>query len=212
MENGFRGDSFPLIIANASICKELNRLEEEFHPKSQEQAHHRPTSREETLCFLNELGWLFQKNQTTEPLEQSEFSLSRFKFLLVCSVERDYCAVIRTLLDMLVERNVVNDEPNREALDMLAEIQLLNRAVKRKSTKMVELLIHYSVNLGSSKKLVFLPNITGPGGITPLHLAACTSDSDDMVDLLTNDPQEVIFLSLPFSHDSNIKTNVQEIV
>ncbi|KAF3605700.1 hypothetical protein DY000_02046033 [Brassica cretica] len=191
VENGFRGDSFPLIIANASICKELNRLEEEFHPKSQEQAHHRPTSREETLCFLNELGWLFQKNQTTEPLEQSEFSLSRFKFLLVCSVERDYCAVIRTLLDMLVERNVVNDEPNREALDMLAEIQLLNRAVKRKSTKMVELLIHYSVNLGSSKKLVFLPNITGPGGITPLHLAACTSDSDDMVDLLTNDPQEI---------------------
>ncbi|CAF2084630.1 squamosa promoter-binding-like protein 14 [Brassica rapa] len=194
VENGFRGDSFPLIIANASICKELNRLEEEFHPKSQEQAQtsdHRPTSREEILCFLNELGWLFQKNQTTEPLEQSEFSLSRFKFLLVCSVERDYCAVIRTLLDMLVERNVVNDEPNREALDMLAEIQLLNRAVKKKSTKMVELLIHYSVNLGSSKKLVFLPNITGPGGITPLHLAACTSDSDDMVDLLTNDPQEI---------------------
>ncbi|XP_013642268.2 squamosa promoter-binding-like protein 14 [Brassica napus] len=194
VENGFRGDSFPLIIANASICKELNRLEEEFHPKSQEQAQtsdHRPTSREEILCFLNELGWLFQKNQTTEPLEQSEFSLSRFKFLLVCSVERDYCALIRTLLDMLVERNVVNDEPNREALDMLAEIQLLNRAVKRKSTKMVELLIHYSVNLGSSKKLVFLPNITGPGGITPLHLAACTSDSDDMVDLLTNDPQEI---------------------
>ncbi|KAJ0257501.1 Squamosa promoter-binding-like protein 16 [Hirschfeldia incana] len=195
VENGFRGDSFPLIIASASICKELNRLEEEFHPKSQEEqgqtSDQRPTSREETLCFLNELGWLFQKNQTTEPREHSEFSLSRFKFLLVCSVERDYCAVIRTLLDMLVERNVVNDEPNREALDMLAEIQLLNRAVKRKNKKMVELLIHYSVNLGSSKKLVFLPNTTGPGGITPLHLAACTSDSDDMVDLLTNDPQEI---------------------
>ncbi|CAH8389959.1 unnamed protein product [Eruca vesicaria subsp. sativa] len=195
VENGFRGDSFPLIIANASICKELNRLEEEFHPKSQEEqgqtSDHRPTSREETLCFLNELGWLFQKNQTTEPREQSEFSLSRFKFLLVCSVERDYCALIRTLLDMLVERNVKNNELNREALDMLAEIQLLNRAVKRKSTKMVELLIHYSVNPSSSKKLVFLPNITGPGGITPLHLAACTSGSDDMVDLLTNDPQEI---------------------
>ncbi|KAJ4916294.1 Squamosa promoter-binding-like protein 14 [Raphanus sativus] len=194
VENGFRGDSFPLIIANSSICKELNRLEEEFHPteKQAQTSDHRPTSREETLCFLNELGWLFQKNQTTEqPREQSEFSLSRFKFLLVCSVERDFCSVIRTLLDMLVERNVVNDEPNREALDMLAEIQLLNRAVKRKNKKMVELLIHYSVNLGSSKKLVFLPNITGPGGITPLHLAACTSDSDDMVDLLTNDPQEI---------------------
>lgn len=208
MENGFRGDSFPLIIANASICKELNRLEEEFHLKSQdmteEQAQssdRRPTSREEVLCFLNELGWLFQKNQTSEPWDQSDFSLTRFKFLLVCSIERDYCALIRTLLDMLVERNLVNDELNRETLDMLAEIQLLNRGVKRKSTKMVELLIQYSVNpstLGPSKKFVFLPNITGPGGITPLHLAACTSGSDDMVDLLTNDPQEVcLSLSSP---------------
>ncbi|ESQ34695.1 hypothetical protein EUTSA_v10006656mg [Eutrema salsugineum] len=205
VENGFRGDSFPLIIANASICKELNRLEEEFHPKTQdmtgEQAQtsdRRPTSREEILCFLNELGWLFQKNQTSEPREQSDFSLSRFKFLLVCSVERDYCALTRALLDMLVERNLVNDELNREALDMLAEIQLLNRAIKRKNTKMVELLIHYSVDpapLGSSKKFVFLPNITGPGGITPLHLAACTSGSDDIVDLLTNDPQEIALSS-----------------
>jgi len=164
-----------------------------------------PTSREEVLCFLNELGWLFQKNQTSELREQSDFSLARFKFLLVCSVERDYCALIRTLLDMLVERNLVNDELNREALDMLAEIQLLNRAVKRKSTKMVELLIHYLVNpltLSSSRKFVFLPNITGPGGITPLHLAACTSGSDDMIDLLTNDPQEVC-LSLSLSLKSN---------
>ncbi|EOA36745.1 hypothetical protein CARUB_v10012577mg [Capsella rubella] len=199
VENGFRGDSFPLIIANASICKELNRLEEEFHPKSpsEEQAQssdRRPTSREEVLCFLNELGWLFQKNQTSELREQSDFSLARFKFLLVCSVERDYCALIRTLLDMLVERNLVNNELNTEALNMLAESQLLNRAVKRKSTKMVELLIHYPVNpsaLKSSNNFVFLPNITGPGGITPLHLAACTSGSDDMVDLLTNDSQEV---------------------
>lgn len=207
MDNGFKGDSFPLIIANASICKELNRLEEEFHPKSKDMTEEqtqssdrRPTSREEVLCFLNELGWLFQKNQTSEPREQSDFSLARFKFLLVCSVERDYCALIQTLLDMLIERNLVNDdELNREVLDMLDEIQLLNRAVKRKSTKMVELLIHYSVNpaaLGSSKKFVFLPNITGPGGITPLHLAACTSGSDDMVDLLTNDPHEVLCLSL----------------
>lgn len=201
MENGFRGDSFPLIIANASICKELNRLEEEFHPKSQDMTEEQaqssdrlPTSREEFLCFLNELGWLFQKNQTSELQEQSDFSLARFKFLLVCSVERDYCTLIRTLLDMLVERNLLNDDLNRESLDMLLEIQLLNRAVKRKSTNMVKLLLHYAVNpleLDSSKKFVFLPNITGPGGITPLHLAACTSGSDDMVDLLTNDPQEV---------------------
>ncbi|KAG5410178.1 hypothetical protein IGI04_006497 [Brassica rapa subsp. trilocularis] len=186
VENGFRSDSFPLIIASATICKELNRLEDEFHPNElTEHSSDRPRSREEVVCFLNELGWLFQKKCA------SEFSLSRFKFLLVCSVERDYSFLVRTLLDMMVERNLGKDGlMNTESLDMLAEIQLLNRAVKRRNTKMAETLIHYSVN-STAKKFIFLPNITGPGGITPLHLAASTSGSDDMIDVLTNDPQEV---------------------
>ncbi|CAF2065310.1 unnamed protein product [Brassica napus] len=169
VENGFRSDSFPLIIANATICKELNRLEDEFHP----------SSREEVLCFLNELGWLFQKKCRSE----SDFSLSRFKFLLVSSVERDYSSLVRALLDMMVERDGMM---SKESLDMLAEIQLLSRAVKRKSTKMAETLIHYS-----AKRFIFLPSVKGPGGITPLHLAASTSGSEDMIDVLTNDPQEI---------------------
>ncbi|WZZ72619.1 hypothetical protein YC2023_083989 [Brassica napus] len=68
VENGFSGDSFPSITANASICKELHRLEEEFHPKSRRYNRRTsvdldrcPTSREEIVCFLNELGWLLQK-------------------------------------------------------------------------------------------------------------------------------------------------------
>ncbi|VVA95510.1 unnamed protein product [Arabis nemorensis] len=195
VENGFRSDSFPLIIANSTICKELNRLEEEFHPKdvTEEQIHNldRPRSREEVLCFLNELGWLFQRKWASEIHGESDFSLPRFKFLLVCSVERDYCSLTRTLLDMMVERNLGKDGlMNRESLDMLAEIQLLNRTVKRRNTKMAETLIHYSVNQ-TTKKFIFLPNITGPGDITPLHLAASISGSEDMIDVLTNDPQEI---------------------
>ncbi|CAH8370956.1 unnamed protein product [Eruca vesicaria subsp. sativa] len=192
VENGFRSDSFPVIIANATICKELNRLEDEFHPKdiTEEQTYNsnRPSSREEVLSFLNELGWLFQKKWASG---ESDFSLPRFKFLLVCSVERDYCSLVRTLLDMMVQRNLGNDGlMNKELLDILAEIQLLNRAVKRKNTKMVETLLHYSVNT-TAKKFIFLPSIKGPGDITPLHLAASTSGSDDMIDVLTNDPQEI---------------------
>ena len=60
--------SFPSITANASIWKELHRLEEEFHPKSRRYNRRTsvdldrcPTSREEIVCFLNELGWLLQK-------------------------------------------------------------------------------------------------------------------------------------------------------
>ncbi|KAF8084996.1 hypothetical protein N665_0688s0017 [Sinapis alba] len=186
VENGFRSDSFPLIIASATICTELNRLEDEFHPNNvTEHSSDRPRSREEVICFLNELGWLFQKKR------RSDFSLPRFKFLLVCSVERDYCSLVRTLLDMMVERNLgKNGLMNKESLDMLTEIQLLNRAVKRKNAKMAETLIHYSVD-PTAKKFIFLPNITGPGDITPLHLAASTSGSDDMIDVLTSDPQEI---------------------
>ncbi|ESQ27461.1 hypothetical protein EUTSA_v10018065mg [Eutrema salsugineum] len=195
VENGFRSDSFPLIIANATICKELNRLEDEFHPKdaTEEQIHnsYRPRSRDEVLCFLNELGWLFQRKWTSDTHGESDFSLPRFKFLLVCSVERDYCSLIRTLLDMMVERNLGKDGlMNKESLDMLAEIQLLNRAVKRRNTKMAETLIHYSAN-PTTKKFIFVPNIAGPGDITTLHLAASTSGSEDMIDVLTNDPQEI---------------------
>lgn len=200
LENGLRGDNFPLIIANATICKELNRLEEEFHPKDviEEQIQNldRPRSREEVLCFLNELGWLFQRKWTSDIHGEPDFSLPRFKFLLVCSVERDYCSLIRTVLDMMVERNLGKDGLlNKESLDMLADIQLLNRAIKRRNTKMAETLIHYSVN-PSTRNFIFLPSIAGPGDITPLHLAASTSSSDDMIDALTNDPQEVQFLYL----------------
>uniref|UniRef100_A0A1J3HGQ0 Squamosa promoter-binding-like protein 14 n=1 Tax=Noccaea caerulescens TaxID=107243 RepID=A0A1J3HGQ0_NOCCA len=195
VENGFRGDSFPLIIANATICKELNSLEDEFHPKDvmEEQTHNsdRPRSREEVICFLNELGWLFQRKWTSDIHGESDFSLPRFKFLLVCSVERDYCSLIGTLLDMMVERNLGKDGlMNKESFDMLAEIQLLNRAVKRRNTKMAETLIRYSVK-PATKTFIFLPNIKGPGDITPLHLAASTSGSEDMIDVLTNDPLEI---------------------
>ncbi|XP_010539755.1 PREDICTED: squamosa promoter-binding-like protein 14 [Tarenaya hassleriana] len=192
VENGFKGDSFPLIIADATICKELNHLEDEFHPERR--VHGDITgSREEVLCFLNELGWLFQRNMTSDINGDPDFALTRFRFLLVFSVERDYCALVRTLLDMVVERNSGKDGLNKESLDMLAEIQLLNRAVKRRSKKMAEMLIHYSPNPApdASKKFIFFPDMARAGASTPLHLAACTPGLDDIVDVLTNDPQEI---------------------
>ncbi|XP_021900760.1 squamosa promoter-binding-like protein 14 [Carica papaya] len=201
VENGFKGNSFPVIIADATICNELRVLENEFDDDtkvcdiiSEEKARDfdRPISREEILHFLNELGWLFQRKATITKLESSDYSLSRFKFLLVFSVERDFCALVKALIDMLVESNLDIHGLSKESLETLTEIQLLNRAVKRRSRKMADLLIHYSIGVAddTSRKYIFPPNLVGPGGITPLHLAACTSDSDDMIDALTNDPQE----------------------
>ncbi|KAK4859375.1 hypothetical protein QYF36_004440 [Acer negundo] len=202
VENGFKGNSFPIIIADATICQELRLLESEFDEQtkvcdiiSEEQAYDygRPRSREEVLHFLNELGWLFQRKKTLSMLEGPDYSFSRFKFLLIFSVERGCCALVKTLMDMLVEKTMEMGGPSRESFEMLSEIQLLNRAVKRRCRRMADMLIHYSVTIGndSSKNYIFSPNLAGPGGITPLHLAACTSDSDEMIDTLTNDPQEI---------------------
>lgn len=195
IENGFRGTSFPIIIADTTLCQELNLLEAEFGDVQNRQ----PTFMKETVHFLNELGWLFQKKDAV-----SNYSLTRFKFLLVFSVERDFCALVKTLLNILLQKNsgITDDE---SSIEMLSAINLLNRAVKNRSKNMVDLLIHYSIvdPDTASRKYIFPPNLAGPGGITPLHLAACTSDSDDMVDSLTNDPQEIGLLSWNSTLDAN---------
>ncbi|KAF5455562.1 hypothetical protein F2P56_025123 [Juglans regia] len=202
VENGFKGSCFPVIIADSIICEELRLLESEFDlgPKEYNVVMEdnkydfgRPKSREEVLHFLNELGWLFQRKGNTSMLGGPDYSLSRLRFLLTFSVERDCCALVRAILDILVERNLDGDELSRESLVTLSEIQLLNRAVKRRCRKMVNMLINYFIISGkdASRKYIFLPNVVGPGGVTPLHLAACTSGSDDLIDALTSDPQEI---------------------
>jgi hypothetical protein len=75
---------------------------------------------------------------------------------------------------------------------MLSEIHLLNRAVKRKSNRMVHLLVQYVVICPDNSKLYpFVPNLPGPGGLTPLHLAASIENAEDIVDALTDDPQQI---------------------
>lgn len=198
-----------MIIADASICNELRVLESVFDGEakvcdiiSEDQNHDSgpPKSREEVIHFLNELGWLFQRKRTSSLLNSPDYSLGRFKFLFIFSVERNCSALVKTLLDILVERNLNGTGLSRESIEMLSEIQLLNRAVKRRCRMMVDLLIHYTVAgyHDTSKRYIFPPNLVGPGGITPLHLAACMSGSDDVIDALTNDPQEVFYFMLDF--------------
>ncbi|XP_061373386.1 squamosa promoter-binding-like protein 14 [Gastrolobium bilobum] len=202
VENGFKGDSFPVIIADATICKELKPLESEFDTEekicdaiSDEHECHfgRPRSREEALHFLNELGWLFQRERFLYEYEVPDYSLDRFQFVLTFAVERNCCMLVKTLLDMLVNKHFEGGWLSTGSVEMLNAIQLLNRAVKRKYVSMVDLLIHYSIpsNNDTSRIYVFPPNLEGPGGITPLHLAACTSFSEGVIDSLTSDPQEI---------------------
>lgn len=155
-------------------------------------------SREESLHFLDELGWLFQRKYNSCLFEIPDYRLTRFKFLLEFSVEHDFCALVKTLLDILLELNSGRKGLEEESLELLSETHLLNRAVKRRCRSMVDFLIHFSVvdSTGTSEKFIFVPNMAGPGGLTPLHLAASASSSDDIVDILTNDPQEVLLYIL----------------
>lgn len=148
-------------------------------------------SREESLYFLNELGWLFQRKYSSCLFEIPDYRLARFKYLLVFSVEHDFCALVKALMDILLELNAGRKGIEEESLKLLSEIHLLNRAVKRRCRGMVDFLIHYSV-VDSTEKFIFVPDMAGPGGLTPLHLAASASSSDDIVDILTSDPQEVL--------------------
>ncbi|KAL2529791.1 Squamosa promoter-binding-like protein 16 [Forsythia ovata] len=202
VENGLRGTSFPVIIADNTICQELRLLESVINegfalhdgiPSDHIQNPGRPRTREEVLYFLDEVGWLFQRKHNSTLFESPDYRLSRFKFLLTFSVEHDFCALIKTLLDILLEVNLGREGLARESLEMLSEINLLNRAVNRRCRRMVDLLIHYSISesTDTSVKYIFVPNMAGPGGITPLHLAASTLGSDDLVDALTSDPQEI---------------------
>ncbi|KAF8022381.1 hypothetical protein BT93_F0038 [Corymbia citriodora subsp. variegata] len=203
VENGFKGNSFPVIVADAKICKELRLLESELEeePRSRDGSPDegnqdsgcRVSSRAEILHFLNELGWLFQRNTISSMLRDPDYSLRRYKYLFTFSVERDWCALVKTLLDISVSGYFDADGQSSEPVKALLEIQLLNRAVRRKCRKMVDLLLQYHISTSkdSGKTYIFTPNMVGPGGITPLHVAACTSGSVEIVDALTNDPQEI---------------------
>ncbi|KAF7095321.1 hypothetical protein CFC21_097518 [Triticum aestivum] len=208
VENRFRGNSFPVIFANKSICQELRNLEDELEdsrfpdvsPDDQVHDARRLKPRDQVLHFLNELGWLFQKAAACTPSTKSDvshseliqFSTARFRHLLLFSNERDWCSLTKTLLEILTKRSMVSDELSHETLEMLSEIHLLNRAVKRKSSHMVHLLVQFVVICPDNSKLYpFLPNYPGPGGLTPLHLAASIDDAEDIVDALTDDPQQI---------------------
>ncbi|KAK9756603.1 hypothetical protein RND81_01G108600 [Saponaria officinalis] len=190
VENGVRGNSFPIIIADAKICQELRLLEHEFDDPTENVPS--PGSQEEIVRFLNELGWLFQR-KSSSAVANHDFLPHRFQYLLTFSIERDYCALVKTLLDIYVETDSTADGLSTECIEAVAKMHLLHRAVKKKSKRMVDLLIQYSVpdDDGVSKRYVFPPNLKGPGGITPLHLAASTSGSYDIVDILTNDPMQI---------------------
>ncbi|CAK9857820.1 unnamed protein product [Sphagnum jensenii] len=223
----YGGDWKPVIIADGSVCAEICTLEDEIAvaaslagAAAQRQGFRssdvldctetmRLVAEEEVTCFLHELGWFFQRScfqDLKDPPVVDLISSRRLRLLLVFSVERNWCAVVQKLLDILFEVNNL-EAAFTKLFDVLREeVSLLHRAVQRKCRPMVELLLGYvpsslahanesefslfqrKLQFKSHWASIFRPDVNGPAGLTPLHIAANMQDSEEVVDALTSDP------------------------
>ncbi|CAM6105335.1 unnamed protein product [Calypogeia fissa] len=208
------GNALPVIVADGPICAELQMLEENWTQFSNDGARgsHPDDVLEGTrmIEFLNELGWLFQSSQThLRMTELPKLLPSRQKHLLTFAVKRDWCAVVHKLLDILF--GLVLSSPKKTSMVLLDifgdEMSLLHLAVERKCIPMVQLLLSYVPPLcerGSAdlkdllqevwkhgQQSIFSPNMRGPEGRTPLHIAACMRGAEGIIDALTSDPNQI---------------------
>lgn len=193
-DSGFSNGFFPFIIAEKDVCSEVSELESIFESSSNEHADVNDNARDQALEFLNELGWLLHRASRMSKEDETDTSLAafnmwRFRDLGVFAMEREWCAVIKMLLDFLFIGLV--DVGSRSPEDVVLSENLLHAAVRKKSVKMVGFLLRYKLNKnskGTAQTYLFRPDALGPSTITPLHIAAATSDAEDVLDVLTDDP------------------------
>ncbi|XP_062214075.1 squamosa promoter-binding-like protein 6 isoform X2 [Phragmites australis] len=192
-DSGFSNGFFPFIIAEQDVCSEVSELESIFDPSSHEQADD-DNARNQALEFLNELGWLLHRANRISKQDKIEpplaaFNLLRFRNLGIFAMEREWCAVVKMLLDFLFIGLV--DVGSQSPEEVVLSENLLHAAVQRKSVRMVRFLLRYTQNKnfkGTAQTYLFRPDSLGPSTITPLHIAAATSDAEDVLDALTDDP------------------------
>ncbi|KAK4787847.1 hypothetical protein SAY86_011680 [Trapa natans] len=208
-DHGLPGSFFPFIVAEADVCSEICTLEQSLEfigADSNEEGTTDTDIRDQALEFINEMGWILHRSELKFKLSQLDpntelFSFKRFRWLVDFSMDHDWCAVVKKLLDILLEGVVEAGEYPSLYLAVL-EMGLIHRAVRRNSKPLVESLLRYvprkvSNNLESELRLLsqenrqtflFRPDALGPAGLTPLHIAAGKDGSEDVLDALTDDP------------------------
>lgn len=150
--------------------------------------------RNQALDFIHELGWLLHRNQLKSRLghmdpKEDLFPLTRFRCLIEYSMDHEWCAVVRKLLNIMLDGNVSSGE--HPSLNLaLSELGLLHRAVRKNSRPLVDFLLRYErvQAHGDQEGFLFRPDVRGPAGLTPLHIAAGRDGSEDILDALTDDP------------------------
>ena len=215
-DNGLSSCSFPFIVAEREICSEICKLEDVIEAaETADDIQIKTKLMEEktrALHFVQEMGWLLHRSRVKVRLGamapvQDRFHFDRFTWLVGFSMDHDWCAVMKKLLDIIFEGAVDTREHTSIELALL-DMGLLHRAVKRNCRPMVEILLKFvpvkASDGGDSKekqfnkspdRFLFRPDAVGPAGLTPLHVAASMTGSENVLDALTDDPGMVI----PFS-------------
>ncbi|OWM79735.1 squamosa promoter-binding-like protein 1 [Punica granatum] len=208
-DRGLPGSFFPFIVAEADVCSEIRTLEgalELIGTDSDIEGTTEIQAKDQVLEFINEMGWILHRSGLRSRLGQLDpntelFSFRRFRWLVEFSMDHDWCAVVKKLLDILFDGIVGAGEHPKLYLAVL-EMGLVHRAVRRNCKPLVELLLRYipqwvSDNVASELRLLsdgkcqiflFRPDAVGPAGLTPLHIAAGKDGSEDVLDALTDDP------------------------
>lgn len=192
-DNGFSNGFFPFIVAEQNVCSEVCELESIFKSSSHEQADN-DNAMNQALEFLHELGWLLHRVNIISKHDKVElpvaaFNLLRFRNLGIFAMEREWCAVTKMLLDLLFDGFV--DAGLQSPKEVVLSENLLHSAVRGKSARMVRYLLTYKPNKNlkeTGETYLFRPDARGPSAFTPLHIAAATSDAEDVLDALTDDP------------------------
>ncbi|KAL8150334.1 hypothetical protein V2J09_020142 [Rumex salicifolius] len=201
---------FPFIVAEKDVCSEIRMLESILASTNIQEPNGKWEAKHLAMDFIHELGWLLHRCQVKSKLGHHNpntelFSLKRFRWLVEFSMDHEWCSVVRKLLDILLEGNVSYGE--HPSLDLaLSEIGLLHRAVRKNSRRLVELLLRYIPFSSSEDNFLFRPDVKGPAGLTPLHIAAGLDGSEAMVDALTNDPGKVGIEAWKSAQDSTGST------
>ncbi|KAK2418891.1 squamosa promoter-binding protein [Trifolium repens] len=208
-DQGLSSSFSPFIVVEEDVCSEICVLEpllESSDTYPDVEGAGKIQAKNQAMDFIHEMGWLLHRSQIksrTVHLNSSAdlFPLDRFKWLVEFSVDHDWCAVVKKLLNLMLDGTVSTGDHTSLYL-ALSELGLLHRAVRRNSRKLVELLLRYVpqnvsdklgpedkvlVN-GENKNFLFRPDAAGPAGLTPLHIAAGKDGSEDVLDALTNDP------------------------
>lgn len=197
-DDGVSNSFFPFIVAEEDVCSEIRTLERAIESNAESEA------RNQALEFIHEMGWLLHRKNLKSRLGEfdsgTEFTFNRLKWLMEFSVDRDWYAVVQKLLNAFLDGTV----DTAELKLAMSEMGLLHRAVRRNSKPLVEFLLRYvpervsdklgsqfSALVGGEGKFLFKPDVEGPAGLTPLHVAAGRDGCEDVLDALTNDPEKV---------------------